>query len=205
MVEINDPMQISLQSEPVLSEGKQWSIFRDSVSKLPIVSIKTRESLLESIISHYDCRDGRSAIVLYNFGYEDIARQVSSNCKNSTLLEIGNIDRAIIGDSRHAANLGDQMASEIFADSMKFRKLDIFIIGASNIFLSDRKGFSMRFTEQFWNSFISAINTINNDSRLIMFSKRGNTEVEKLLFSLSHAVVSVDIVNDSLDFQITSL
>ena len=205
MVEINDSMQISLQSEPVLSEGKQWSIFRDSVSKLPIVSIKTRESLLESIISHYDCRDGRSAIVLYNFGYEDIARQVSSNCKNSTLLEIGNIDRAIIGDSRHAANLGDQMASEIFADSMKFRKLDIFIIGASNIFLSDRKGFSMRFTEQFWNSFISAINTINNDSRLIMFSKRGNTEVEKLLFSLSHAVVSVDIVNDGLDFQITSL
>ncbi|MCL4359079.1 MAG: hypothetical protein M1593_01245 [Candidatus Thermoplasmatota archaeon] len=205
MVEINDPMQISLQSEPVLSEGKQWSIFRDSVSKLPIVSIKTRESLLESIISHYDCRDGRSAIVLYNFGYEDIARQVSSNCKNSTLLEIGNIDRAIIGDSRHAANLGDQMASEIFADSMKFRKLDIFIIGASNIFLSDRKGFSMRFTEQFWNSFISAINTINNDSRLIMFSKRGNTEVEKLLYSLSHAVVSVDIVNDGLDFQITSL
>jgi hypothetical protein len=198
-------MQISLQSEPVLSEGKQWSIFRDSVSKLPIVSIKTRESLLESIISHYDCRDGRSAIVLYNFGYEDIARQVSSNCKNSTLLEIGNIDRAIIGDSRHAANLGDQMASEIFADSMKFRKLDIFIIGASNIFLSDRKGFSMRFTEQFWNSFISAINTINNDSRLIMFSKRGNTEVEKLLYSLSHAVVSVDIVNDGLDFQITSL
>ena len=147
MVEINDPMQISLQSEPVLSEGKQWSIFRDSVSKLPIVSIKTRESLLESIISHYDCRDGRSAIVLYNFGYEDIARQVSSNCKNSTLLEIGNIDRAIIGDSRHAANLGDQMASEIFADSMKFRKLDIFIIGASNIFLSDRKGFSMRIPE----------------------------------------------------------
>ncbi len=205
MVEINDSMQISLQSEPILSEGKQWSIFRDSVSKLPIVSIKTRESLLESIISHYDCRDGRSAIVLYNFGYEDIARQVSSNCKNSTLLEIGNIDRAIIGDSRHAANLGDQMASEIFADSMKFRKLDIFIIGASNIFLSDRKGFSMRFTEQFWNSFISAINTINNDSRLIMFSKRGNTEVEKLLFSLSHAVVSVDIVNDGLDFQITSL
>jgi len=205
LVEINDPMQISLQSEPVLSEGKQWSIFRDSVSKLPIVSIKTRESLLESIISHYDCRDGRSAIVLYNFGYEDIARQVSSNCKNSTLLEIGNIDRAIIGDSRHAANLGDQMASEIFADSMKFRKLDIFIIGASNIFLSDRKGFSMRFTEQFWNSFISAINTINNDSRLIMFSKRGNTEVEKLLYSLSHAVVSVDIVNDGLDFQITSL
>ena len=205
MVEINDSMQISLQSEPVLSEGKQWSIFRDSVSKLPIVSIKTRESLLESIISHYDCRDGRSAIVLYNFGYEDIARQVSSNCKNSTLLEIGNIDRAIIGDSRHAANLGDQMASEIFADSMKFRKLDIFIIGASNIFLSDRKGFSMRFTEQFWNSFISAINTINNDSRLIMFSKRGNTEVEKLLYSLSHAVVSVDIVNDGLDFQITSL
>ena len=205
MVEINDSMQISLQSEPILSEGKQWSIFRDSVSKLPIVSIKTRESLLESIISHYDCRDGRSAIVLYNFGYEDIARQVSSNCKNSTLLEIGNIDRAIIGDSRHAANLGDQMASEIFADSMKFRKLDIFIIGASNIFLSDRKGFSMRFTEQFWNSFISAINTINNDSRLIMFSKRGNTEVEKLLYSLSHAVVSVDIVNDGLDFQITSL
>ncbi len=205
MVEINDSMQISLHSEPILSEGKQWSIFRDSVSKLPIITMKTRESLLESIISHFDCGDARSAIVLYNFGYEEIARQVSSNCKNSTLLEIGNIDRAIIGDSRHAANLGDQMASEIFADSMKFRKLDIFIIGASNIFLSDRKGFSMRFTEQFWNSFISAINTINNDSRLIMFSKRGNTEVEKLLVSLSHAVVSVDIVNDSLDFQITSL
>ena len=63
----------------------------------------------------------------------------------------------------------------------------------------------MRFTEQFWNSFISAVNTINNDSRLIMFSKRGNTEVEKLLISLCNAVVSVDIVNDNLDFQITGL
>ena len=198
-------MQISLHSEPILSKEEQWSIFWDSVSRFPIVSMKTRESLLESIIPHYDCRDDRSAIVLYNFGYEATARQVSSECKNSTLLEIGNIDRAIIGDSRHATNLGDQMASEIFADSMKFRKLDIFIIGASNIFLSDRKGFNMRFTEQFWNSFISAINTINNDSRLIMFNKRGNTEVEKLLISLSNALISVDVVNDSLDFQITSL
>ena len=198
-------MQISLHSEPLLSEEKQWSTFSDSVSIFPIVSIKTRENLLESIIPHYDCRDDRSAIVLYNFGYEVTAQQVSSKCKNAILLEIGNVDKAILGDSRHAANLGDQMASEIFADSMKFRNLDIFIIGASNIFLSDRKGFNMRFTEQFWNSFISAINTINNDSRIIMFSKRGNTEVEKLLISLSNAVVSVDIVNDNLDFQITGL
>ena len=198
-------MQISLHSEPLLSEEKQWSTFSDSVSIFPIVSIKTRENLLESIIPHYDCRDDRSAIVLYNFGYEATAQQVSSKCKNAILLEIGNIDKAILGDSRHAANLGDQMASEIFADSMKFRNLDIFIIGASNIFLSDRKGFNMRFTEQFWNSFISAINTINNDSRIIMFSKRGNTEVEKLLISLCNAVVSVDIVNDNLDFQITGL
>ncbi|MHB1708813.1 MAG: hypothetical protein ACYCT2_04985 [Thermoplasmataceae archaeon] len=198
-------MQISLHSEPLLSEEKQWSTFSDSVSTFPIVSVKTRENLLESIIPHYDCRDDRYAIILYNFGYEATARQVSSKCKNATLLEIGNIDRAIVGDSRHAGNLGDQMASEIFADSMKLRNLDIFIIGASNIFLSDRKGFNMRFTEQFWNSFISAINTINNDSKLIMFSKRGNTEVEKLLISLSNAVVSVDIVNDNIDFQITSL
>ena len=205
MTEKNDPTQISLHSEPLLSEEKEWSIFSDSVSTYPVVTIKTRESLLESVIPHYDCRDERSAIVLYNFSYEANARQVSTKCKNATLLEIGNIDRAIIGDSRHATNLGDQMASEIFADSMKFRNLDIFIIGASNIFLSDRKGFNMRFTEQFWNSFISAINTINNDSRLIMFSKRGNTEVEKLLTSLSNAVVSVDIVNESLDFQITRL
>ena len=205
MTEKSDPIQVSLVSELLLNEEKQWSTFSDSVSAFPIVSIKTRESLLESIIPHYDCRDDRHTIVLYNFGFEATARQISSKCKNATFLEMGNLDRAIVGDSRHAGNLGDQMASEIFADSMKLRNLDIFIIGASNIFLSDRKGFSMRFTEQFWNSFISAINTINNDSRLIMFSKRGNTEVEKLLYSLSHAVVSVDIVNDGLDFQITSL
>jgi hypothetical protein len=205
LIEASDSMHISLHSESILSEEKQWSIFCSSVSQYPIVTVKTRESLLESLIPHYDCRDDRTAIILYSFGYEATARMAGSLCKNSTLLEIGNIDRAIIGDSRHAANLGDQMASEIFADSMKFRKLDVFIIGASNIFLSDRKGLNMRFTEQFWNSFISAINAINNDSRLIMFSKRGNTEVEKLLTSLSNAVVSVDIVNDSLDFQITSL
>ena len=198
-------MQVSLHPEPILSEEGQWSIFRDSVSKFPIISIKIRESFLESIIPQYDSGDDRSAIVLYNFGYEETAKQLSSECKNSVFLEIGNIDKAIIGDSRHAANLGDQMASEIFADSMKFQNLDIFIIGASNIFLSDRKGLNMRFTEQFWNSFISAINAINNNSRLIMFSKGGSGEVEKLLISLSNAVVSVDIVNDSLDFQITSL
>ncbi|MCL5679138.1 MAG: hypothetical protein M1301_02815 [Candidatus Thermoplasmatota archaeon] len=205
MIGKDDSMQISLLSEPVLGEEKQWTIFSSSVSIYPVVTIKTRESLLESVIPHYDCRDDRSTIILYNFGYEATARAAAGKCKNATLLEIGNIDRAIIGDSRHAANLGDQLASEIFADSMKFRNLDVFIIGASNIFLSDRKGFNMRFTEQFWNSFISAVNTINNDSRLIMFSKRGNTEVEKLLISLSNAVISVDIVNDNLDFQITGL
>lgn len=205
MVGENNSMQISLLSEPILSEERQWAIFGSSVSTYRVVTIKARESLLESVIPHYDCRDDRSTIILYNFGYEATASLVGSRCKKAALLEMGNIDRAIIGDSRHAANLGDQMASEIFADSMEFRKLDIFIIGASNIFLSDRKGLNMRFTEQFWNSFISAVNTINNDSRLILFSKRGNTEVERLLASLSNAVVSVDIVNDSLDFQITSL
>ena len=167
--------------------------------------LNTKEDALDAFISQCYCSPDRTTIILYSFWHEKTAKQIQSVCKDSLLLEVGNIDKAIVGDARHATNIGDQMASEIFANSMKFQNLNIFILGAGNVFISDSKGFSFRFTEHFWNSFISALNATSNNSRLIIFNKAGSSEVKDILLSLSNAVLSLDVVDGSPDFHIKSL
>lgn len=197
--------QITLQSSFVNDLDRQWSLLKETLSKFPIVFLETNEDNLDAFIQQCYCDGDRTSIILYSFWHEETAKRMHSICKNSFLFEVGNIDKAIVGDTRHATNLGDQMASEIFAGSMRLQKLDIFILGSGDIFISDRKGFNFRFTEHFWNSFISALNTTSNNSRVMIFNKTGSTEVKDILLRLSSAVLSLDVVEGSPDFHIKSL
>jgi len=201
----NNVTQITLQPTSVNDLGGQWPLLKESLSKFPIVYLETKEDDLDAFVSQCYCDHDRTTIILYSFWHEKTAKQIQSMCKDSFLFEVSNIDKAVVGDTRHATNLGDQMASEIFANSMKFQNLDIFIIGAGNIFLSDRRGFNLRFTEHFWNSLIAAINTVSNNSRLIIYKKTGDSEVKDILLSLSNAVLSLDVVGGNPDYHLTSL
>ncbi len=147
----------------------------------------------------------RTTIIVYYYAFEDIAKSIKEKCQDSILLSIANVDRAIIGDARHATNLGDQMASEIFASAFGYTNLDIIMIGAGNLYLADRKGMNEKFTEHFWDSFISALNVTANNNRLILYSRKGNGDVDKMLLSLSDTLFSVDFVNGSLDYYISNL
>lgn len=209
MTEVNEIdynyKKVMLQPASADDIDKQWILLKESLSRFPVVLLETKEDNLDVFTKKfYGDRNGTS-IILYSFWHEETAKRIHSICKDIFLFEVGNIDKAIVGDTRHATNLGDQMASEIFANSMKFQNLDIFILGSDNIFISDRKGFNLRYTEHFWNSFISALNTASNNSRVIIFNKTGSTEVKDVLLSLSNAILSLEVVEGSPDFHIESL
>jgi len=132
-----------------------------------------------------------------------VARDIKNQCNTAGFFSIGNIESSITADARHARNLGDQLASEVFANMMAIASLDIFIVGADRIFISDRKGYSRRFTEEFWNAFVSSINCSRNRNRIFLRCGPENEEVTRYLLSLSTHIISADFVDDAMDIQIT--
>ena len=169
-----------------------------------IVFIKSNESALPylfSVICENDAK--RKPVIIYSFGHYEIARNVKNECNSAGFFSLGNVESSITADARHARNLGDQLASEVFASMMAIEDLDIFLVGADRIFISDRKGYSRRFTEEFWNAFVSSINCSKNHSRIFLYCGPENEEVTRYLLSLSTHIISADLVDDALDIQIT--
>jgi|GEM_PF-7040670 len=146
---------------------------------------------------------GRNKVTIYSYSNEAIAKTITAKFPNALIFALGNVDSAIMEGSRHAKNLGDQLASEIFVNTVAIQDLDIIVIGADRISISDRKGYSRRFTEEFWNSFISSINCYKNHNRIFLNCGSWNSDVSHYLLQISSTVVSADLVKNSLDLQIT--
>lgn len=183
--------------------GKGFELSKLSILKDGLIYTKGNREALPVLFSGL-CRNGvnRNRIIIYSHGNENLAKEIRSGCPDAGFFSLGNVESSITADSRHARNLGDQFASEIFANMMAIQNLDIIIIGADRIFISDRKGYSRRFTEEFWNSFLSSINSSRNNSRVFIQCGPGNDEVNQYLLSLCSFVLSADVIEDSIDVQI---
>jgi len=169
-----------------------------------IIFTKSSETSLPHLFSGICKSDARrKQIIIYSFGHYEVARDIKNQCSTPGFFSLGNIESSITADARHARNLGDQLASEVFANMMAIASLDIFIVGADRIFISDRKGYSRRFTEEFWNAFVSSINCSRNRNRIFLHCGPENEEVTRYLLSLSTHIISADFVDDAMDIQIT--
>ncbi|KAA8923430.1 hypothetical protein [Thermoplasma sp.] len=140
----------------------------------------------------------RLPVVLSTFPFSTLAREISSSCPSTPLYQIGNVERMVVGDSRHAMNLGDQLAFEIFSTVMRISDMDIFLLGASNLYISDRKGFQRDFTDVFWSSFISSLLIRNDRIRLLVLSRGGLRYVDDLLTGYIVARLRIEVSDQSL-------
>jgi len=203
----NYAQKIKTITEPML---KPINWHNDSVAEKisalndGIVFTKSNESALPFLFSDICENDGeRKQAIVYSFGHYEVARKVKSGCNSAGFFSLANIESSITADARHARNLGYQLASEVFASMMAIESLDIFIVGADRIFISDRKGYSRRYTEEFWNAFVSSINCSRNQNRIFLYCGAENEEVTRYLLSLSTHIISADLVDDAMDIQIT--
>lgn len=154
---------------------------------------------------HSDEHQERKPIVLSTFLLRGLALDLQSRFPDVTFLELANIERLIVGDSRHAMNLGDQLASEVFASVLAISNIDIYLLGASNVFISDRKGINDRYTDIFWNSFISSLMNRLDGNRLFIYNTGGVRYVEELIRGYCRASIQADVIHGNVDFQVIAL
>ncbi|MCY0852320.1 hypothetical protein [Thermoplasma acidophilum] len=191
----------SSMTHPLDMLGDTYGIFdlmMDTSSIKPILT----EILCSS--DHWR-RNGRHPVVLSTFPFSAIAREINASCSEALFYEIANVERMIVGDSRHAMNLGDQLAFEIFSTVMMISDLDIFLLGASNLYLSDRRGFNRDLTDVFWSSFISSLLMRNDRNRLFILIKGGLKYVSDLLSEYIVARISMELSDQTIRIRLIYL
>lgn len=205
-------------SECLIENGKAYNIgtpsgsldstIRDLFGVFELrMKVNDAPEIISSLLSgdYAKANPERKPIILSTFLLRGLALDLQSKFPGHTFLELGNIERLIVGDSRHAMNLGDQLASELFASVLKISDIDIYLLGGSNLFISDRKGINDRYTDLFWNSFISSLMNRLDRNRLLIFNTGGVRYVEELLKGYYRAAIHADLVHDSVDFQVIPL
>ncbi|WP_297215274.1 hypothetical protein [Thermoplasma sp.] len=171
---------------------------RYGVFELVIEKAKINASLIRLFRDSKEWEQrNRFPVIISSFSFSSFSGDIKSKCSDTKFYAIANVDRMIVGDSRHAVNLGDQLAFEIFSSVLRITDLDIFLLGASDIYISDRRGFNREFTETFWNSCISSLLARNDRNRLFWINWGGLRDVEEILASYTIASIYLDISGQS--------
>jgi len=183
--------------------------YDDSVGKLSVIedgiiyANGNHEALPVLISLILEAKSRRNKVIIYSYGNEAVAKTIKARYPTALIFALGNMDSAIVAGSRHAKNLGDQLAAEVFASTMAIQDLDIIVIGADRVSISDREGYSRRLTEEFWNTFTSSINCYKNHNRIFLKCGSWNLDLNSYLLQISATVVFADLVDSTFDLQIT--